>query len=261
MIALSHLALARHLFAFSLIFIFPLIDTATARRLKRNTSSAARLRTYRSGIVSTWIAAFVAVALMHGKSVLSTPKNVQPVWDAARDWGWYLVIGLTFGFFAAVLYPGLLCLLRTRARPRYLRALRNLRFLLPVSQQERLWFVLVSLTAGIGEEIVYRGFLFLYLGGKLDTGLHLSPLLVLLATSTAFGCAHLYQGFSGIVRTSIAGLALGMAAILSGSLVLPILLHALMDLQVLVLYRPTLDAPETIEVLMQGVGSQLQPGS
>jgi membrane protease YdiL (CAAX protease family) len=45
-----------------------------------------------------------------------------------------------------------------------------------------------------------------------------------------FGLGHAYQGWKGIGKTSTAGLALALLAVGSGSLFLPILLHAVGDL-------------------------------
>ena len=130
--------------------------------------------------------------------------------------------------------------------------------MLPVSGHERLWFAVLSVSAGVCEELIYRGFLLEYFRGRLNGPLHLNLTAAWLLTSVAFGTAHLYQGLKGILSTTIAWLALGMLAILSGSLALPMLLHALVDLQVLVMYRPGKDSPEEAQRLVSGCA--LEPG-
>jgi membrane protease YdiL (CAAX protease family) len=52
---------------------------------------------------------------------------------------------------------------------------------------------------------------------------------VILST-VIFGLGHAYQGVKGIVKTGAAGLVLALLAVGSGSLFIPILLHAVGDL-------------------------------
>jgi uncharacterized protein len=89
--------------------------------------------------------------------------------------------------------------------------------------QRRGWWV-VSAHAGWGEELFYRGTLLLMLATVL-------PLWAAAVVSTlVFGFAHIYQGVRGIVLTSIlGGMFLGLYFI-SGSLVIPIIAHAMYDI-------------------------------
>jgi membrane protease YdiL (CAAX protease family) len=79
---------------------------------------------------------------------------------------------------------------------------------------------------------VFRGFLRLYLQ---DLGL---PMIAtgILAT-VIFGLAHAYQGWKGIVQTSLLGGVFMGLFIASGSLLPCMVLHALVDLRFLVLFR------------------------
>ena len=51
----------------------------------------------------------------------------------------------------------------------------------------------------------------------------------ILVSSIAFGLGHSYQGASGILRTGLAGIAFGVLFVISGSIWLPIVAHALLD--------------------------------
>ncbi len=95
--------------------------------------------------------------------------------------------------------------------------------LMPVSKQEKKVWTIVSLTAGITEEIIYRGFLIFAIGYLFQD---LPIWAVLLFAALLFGLAHTYQGFSGVVRTSFVGLWLGIAYIGFGSLIPLMVLHA-----------------------------------
>ncbi|MHB8301691.1 MAG: CPBP family intramembrane glutamic endopeptidase [Acidobacteriaceae bacterium] len=109
---------------------------------------------------------------------------------------------------------------------------------LPETKTERRWFVLVSLTAGICEEFLYRGFLIHYLH---SLSLHLELWMALLLSSVIFGLAHVYQGVKGILQTALLGFFFGLIFLMSGTLLLPILLHVLIDLRILLLLPRTKD--------------------
>ncbi|MCJ7629028.1 MAG: CPBP family intramembrane metalloprotease [Longimicrobiales bacterium] len=97
--------------------------------------------------------------------------------------------------------------------------------LLPRTGREKVIFGFLSLAAGVGEEIAYRGYLIpaltLLLGW--DWG-------AALVSSAVFGLLHAYQGWLGIARTASLGLVLAASFILSGTLWPAILAHASLDL-------------------------------
>jgi uncharacterized protein len=102
--------------------------------------------------------------------------------------------------------------------------------LLPRSRSERHLFALVGVTAGVCEEWLYRGF-FLAVVVALAPGL---PAVVLvLVAAAAFGLAHAYQGTTGILTTGVLGGVLAGVYLATGSLLLPVLLHAAIDLRFL----------------------------
>jgi CAAX protease family protein len=111
--------------------------------------------------------------------------------------------------------------------------------LLPRTQQERRLFAVVGVTAGVCEEWLYRGF-FLALVAAVAPGLP-GPVLVLVA-ALAFGLAHAYQGVAGVVTTGVLGGVLAAVYLSSGSLLLPVLLHAVIDLRFLLVPPSALPA-------------------
>lgn len=86
-------------------------------------------------------------------------------------------------------------------------------------------FQRLALTAGICEEVLFRGFLLWYL----------TPVLgvvgAVVAGAVVFGLGHAYQGKAGVMKTGIVGLLAGVFATLGGTLLWPIILHAAIDLQ------------------------------
>jgi uncharacterized protein len=111
--------------------------------------------------------------------------------------------------------------------------------LLPRTRTERHLFALVGITAGVCEEWLYRGFL-LAVVAALVPGLPTAGLVVVAAV--AFGLAHAYQGLSGVLSTGVLGGVLAAVYLQTGSLLLPVLLHAVIDLRFLLVPSSALPA-------------------
>ena len=115
---------------------------------------------------------------------------------------------------------------------------RLLRQLLPRSAQERRVFALLSLAAGSGEEIAYRGYSIPVLAPLLGV-----PGAAVL-TTLIFGVLHSYQGWVGIVRTSVLGGMLAWGFLASGSLWPSIIAHTAIDLLAGIVFGQRLLSPE-----------------
>jgi uncharacterized protein len=102
--------------------------------------------------------------------------------------------------------------------------------LLPRSRSERRLFALVGITAGVCEEWLYRGFFLAVAVALLPT---LPDVALVLLAAAAFGLAHAYQGLTGIVTTGVLGGVLAGVYLATGSLLLPVVLHAAIDLRFL----------------------------
>jgi membrane protease YdiL (CAAX protease family) len=105
-------------------------------------------------------------------------------------------------------------------------AIVNSLFFPRTKMEKRLWFF-VSLTAGFCEELVFRGFLFFIL---LTIFPNLSIIIVLIVGSVIFGHIHSYQGFSGIIKTTISGALFGCLYLATGSLIPGMIFHFIGDL-------------------------------
>lgn len=100
-----------------------------------------------------------------------------------------------------------------------------LRKLLPRTRGEKVLFVGVSLAAGFGEELAYRGYAIPVMAGLLG-----SEWGAAVFSSGIFGFLHAYQGRVGVVRTGLMGLVLAGVFLLSGSLWPAIAAHVAIDL-------------------------------
>ena len=95
--------------------------------------------------------------------------------------------------------------------------------LMPRTAAEMRWFEAVSFTAGVCEELLYRGYLIWYLSHWMGI------VAAAIVAAVIFGIGHLYQGVAGILRTGALGGFLASIYLLTGSLYLPMLLHFLAD--------------------------------
>ncbi|RXT02817.1 CPBP family intramembrane glutamic endopeptidase [Ammoniphilus sp. CFH 90114] len=96
----------------------------------------------------------------------------------------------------------------------------------PRTSQERKRWNYVSLTAGITEEIIYRGFLLYAILYFLPT---LSIWIALVVAALLFGLAHTYQGVTGVIRTALIGFLFGAVYVSLESILPLILLHIIAD--------------------------------
>ena len=108
--------------------------------------------------------------------------------------------------------------------------------LVPRTTTERRCFFVLAWTAGICEELAYRGFLIWYLSAWMSTWAAV-PVAAL-----GFGAVHLYEGRAAAARIVLVAILAGVLYLTSGSLWIPMVLHALFDLVQLELARTLLES-------------------
>lgn len=215
-------------------------DLLGYRLLKRLPDTASRQKTYRLWIAKATIAfvlpAIVGLALLGRLEALAT---VPPEFDGLRTLlpsfegdGRLFVLGMMGGGALAGLLIG--AILATRRNWRVLKPIGNVGSLLPRNRPEIAHAAAMAIAAGITEELAFRLFL---------------PLLIALVTGNAFvafgvalalfGAMHLYQGWAGVIATTLVGGLMAAVYLMTGSLWLAMGLHALIDLNALVV-RPIL---------------------
>jgi len=96
--------------------------------------------------------------------------------------------------------------------------------ILPQSTMELIPFFALAVTAGLCEEFLYRGFAMAVL-----TRSGLPTFAVVISSAILFGMAHLYQGRSGFVSTTLLGILLGVSRAALGSLVPVVAWHMGVD--------------------------------
>jgi membrane protease YdiL (CAAX protease family) len=113
---------------------------------------------------------------------------------------------------------------KARADARNSKSIRSVEPVLPHNDRELRWFLGVSMTAGLCEEFLFRG----YLIGAM------APLLGWWGAAAAalipFGLMHGYQGKAGIIKTTIVGAVMTLIVAVTHSLIPAMVLHAVIDI-------------------------------
>jgi membrane protease YdiL (CAAX protease family) len=222
----------QHLLAVFLFVGVPVWDFYETRALKTSTNPRRKILSYRRIVAVEWVASLLAYILLRARIFMVWPDARQA---ALQKIGRSFLLGFVFAFLLAMLLQTFLVRRNPAMREKTLLAFRRIAFILPVTREERSWFLAVCLTAGVCEEILYRGFLIRYLS---DFPWHTTLWIGLGISTLAFGMAHIYQGLTGIIGTALLGALLAVIFFITGSLWLPIAIHALIDLRILFLVRP-----------------------
>ena len=216
-------------FVLILLFLGTFVPWRGAARMKRlmskpELSSSDRLSLYRSTIFFQWlIVAFVAWRTI--------------VRDVSRE-----ELGLTLGdpwriLWTAIALTGILCanqvvgLRNTAALPADKRGavFAVTEKIMPRGATETWFFSALAITAGISEEFLYRGFVYMAFYRMM---VNYGPPATTAGTlsSAWFALAHLYQGRRGIITTFVVSIILVSLRIWTGSLVPVIAAHFGIDL-------------------------------
>jgi uncharacterized protein len=202
------------IFTFVLAVVFPILDYVLYPRLKST------MQIYLWNILALWS--------LTAACVWTSRMNHLTLSDLGEQTGNLFRTLVVCGIVAAILLLliGVQKSQTKKASPEQLeKALAGVKRLMPKNSTERAVWVVVSITAGVCEEILYRGWLLGLFGAALG-----SVCLGLLISSILFGFAHAYQGRNAIFGTGVAGAVFGIVLVVSGSLIPGQLLHTAMDL-------------------------------
>lgn len=245
MFNVSVATLMQHLLFLFLLVVAPVWDLYDTRKLKRNPGSEQKIRYYKTICTWLWIASALAVVAIGFRPLFTiSPSPGEISWLLQHSWVRYLIEALIaiFVIISVVLPVGTVIWKKLTKRPRKYSsaALKSFSYFFPATWTERRWWVFLSITAGVCEETLCRGFMLHYL--------HVFPwtlnlTLALLISSVIFGFNHLYQGAGGVAGTVIVGFLFGLLFLLTGNLLLPIIFHGVTDLRMLAILRPPPDAP------------------
>jgi membrane protease YdiL (CAAX protease family) len=201
----------------------PLTGVRDMRRLRRWLGAGrrdARLASYRDIMIMEWC---LALGLLTWWLALGRGAGAAGLGLTVAGWQW-LAVGL--GVVGTVLLG--VQMVTTLRDPSKLAEVtdkaRSLADLVPRTEAETRRFDALSVTAGICEEVLYRGLLL----GSLTPLMGVWPAVAV--SSVVFGLGHAYQGAAGVLKTGVVGLVLALLTVFSGSLWVAMVLHAALDL-------------------------------
>jgi membrane protease YdiL (CAAX protease family) len=212
-----------HLIAFLFIIAGPCYDYSRSfprfRQAVARGEPTVRLRFYRSAIVGYWLA---------GAAVVGT------WWWEGRSWnalglgtgsGWRPWLGAALAVASVIaLSAQARAAIAPAARAAMLAQLGPARPYLPHSSAELRRFYAVSVSAGICEEVLFRGFLVWYFAAWLP----LAGAIPLAAT--CFAVPHLWAGRGGAVKAGVMALLFSALYLGLGSLWAAMAIHAAVDI-------------------------------
>ncbi|EMR06551.1 CAAX amino terminal protease self- immunity [Bhargavaea cecembensis DSE10] len=196
----------------------------------------ARMTFYKQTIIGLWVPTIVILLLVAFSGItlgdigLSLPTfNFEPLGTIPS----MIALGIGLLYFLFVTYFILGFHFNSKVRAELTKKKKEewdrsvISPILPVTAEENKRWNYVSITAGLTEEVIYRGFLIFAL-------LYLFPSLsiwiVIVLAAILFGLAHTYQGFlMGVVRTSVFGVLFCTIYISLDSLLPLIVLHFMVD--------------------------------
>jgi uncharacterized protein len=217
------------------VAILVLLILRARRRSRNQYRQFKRLRdtVRRQAMFRVWLRdAFLAFGAISAVLLALSWQYIPLVLDEIRAAGWYLEVAshvnlpaIAIGFAAAfVVVP--LGLLVLAGRQESVPTVGDIQALIPRNTAEVKLGALLAINAGVLEEIVFRVAMPAVLFGA--TGSAATAIVVSVAV---FGGLHAYQGVSGVIGTTVIGVLLLVLYIASGSILVPIIVHVLIDLR------------------------------
>jgi membrane protease YdiL (CAAX protease family) len=145
-------------------------------------------------------------------------------WEHFEDFLLDVAIAAGFWICSAAVLVGIAYAVGLTNPNQLKEAQKQLEFLLPESPLEMMMAVLLSMTAGFCEEVIFRGYLqrqFAALARNASVGIAISGIV--------FGCAHGYEGWRRMIMIAVYGMLFGLLAHFRRSLRPGIMTHAFHD--------------------------------
>ena len=208
------------------------------KRIETDITEKMRINFYKEAIIWGWIP--VGIIFLF---VTFTSMNWQDIGFRSivlSEYKWLNIAALVIAGVMAVslIYQTAVYLFSTKGRNKLAVTLEEklnsgshydkvtLGLVIPHTLKEKVWYFFVSLTAGICEEINLRGCL-MFLLADIFPSMHIAVIGIIAAL--LFGAFHCYQGLSGVIKTSVAGMLFVALYLVTDSIMPGIVLHFLVD--------------------------------
>lgn len=212
-----------------LLALVVLTSLFSERKLKAGfITEKMKCKNYLQSIASLWIFVLIIFFLAFIDGISLNDIGLRPISFNYNIWFTVVTLAIA-GIFIAILLNQTISLFvspKAREEANKLDTGKGAAQVLPRTKKEKKIFSLLCITAGICEEIIFRGII-VFLIQTIFPGIPI--ILTIVITSVIFGFSHFYQGIEGMVKTGIAGAVLVCVVIVSGSLILAMILHFLVD--------------------------------
>ena len=180
-----------------------------------------RISAYLATMLHLWLPTIMLFALVYSDELSMHDIGLKWSWELANQIG---VVGIILLCIYLVL-----SIKKLKEQTDDHQAIREqfayIKWFLPRTVKESRYFIFgVSVSAGICEELLYRGYLIQLLAGYMPT------YGAVILSSFAFGLGHLYQGPIHILRTALLGVVMALIYLVTDSIIIPILLHTVIDM-------------------------------
>lgn len=187
------------------------------RRLEAEPSRA-RVWLWSSSIVLLWtlVAAGVALWILERRSWAELRLVAPHGWRVVGTIGLLAAVAIFYGRSISTVR-------RARRSNRRIKFPENVARRAPHTRSELAWWLGLSLSAGVCEEFIFRGYLIWVFQPALGVWLAAAASLIV------FAAAHAYQGANGVVAVGAVGTLFTLIVLVFGSLVPAMAVHALVD--------------------------------
>ncbi len=220
----TQLVVLDHLYVLLYAVIYPLVAYFSYQRILKliaQGNAPPRNKLYLETLFGQWAIMLLGVLLWLGlgRSWASMGFSFDP------DWLFYLGALIAVGVIVLLVLQirGLKSASDERIQALY-KQVEPVKPILPHTRTELHMFYRVSITAGIVEEVLWRGVLIWYLS-------HFMPLwAAAVISAVGFGLAHSYQGKAQVPKVIALGAVFTLLYLMTGSIWVPMVLHACLDI-------------------------------
>lgn len=153
---------------------------------------------------------------------MTITESLDGIGVKRADFNWLnLVIGVIFVFVAIIILNMISNIIGYYG----FFEIEDITYLLPRTPTEKAFWVALSISAGVTEELCFRGFVIsrmTILTGSVWPGVIIGAL--------SFGMGHLYQGWAGVLLIGLYGVMFGLLFVARGSLIPCVIAHTLQDI-------------------------------
>ncbi len=236
--------------------IQPVEGYLKTKKARSGQTGEMKIAGYRSTILWAWIPVLSILVLMPLFGIRPGDLGIRGInigKAQAAPWLKYALLAVSALYAMYNIYCILsLKLSNQTRREASARIPEEIKIYLPISNREKRMWTFVALSAGVTEEILYRGYLMYSLAFFFP---QLPWIGVLLISSAVFGLGHIYQGVEA-VKPMVLGFFFGLLYIAFDSILPVMVLHILQDMVVKYLVDE-----EIVSCVGEGLNAEKAPSS